>query len=151
MAQPTGQSKTELVPESETRFVVRTINAELTFERDDKGKVNRFTLRQGTQTGLATRIEPFAPDAAALGEYTGDYYSDELGTVYSFVVKDGKLIAQHRRHNDITMTPTVVDQFAGNMWFFGRVAFTRDTEKRITGFKLSGGRVRNLRFLKHSR
>jgi hypothetical protein len=145
------QPKTELVPESETRFLVKTIDAELTFQRDDKGKVTQFTLHQGTQTRSANRIEPFTPDTAALAEYTGDYYSDELGTVYTFIVKDGKLIAQHRRHNDITMTPKVVDQFAGSTWFFVSVYFTRDNNKQVTGFKLTGGRVRNLRFARQSR
>jgi CubicO group peptidase (beta-lactamase class C family) len=151
MAQPAGQPKTELVPESETRFLVKTINAEVTFQRDDKGKVNQFTLQQGSQTRSAKRIEPFTPDTAALAEYAGEYYSEELGTVYSLIVKDGKLMAQHRRHNDITMTPKVIDQFAGNMWFFVSVYFTRDNNKQITGFNLTGGRVRNLRFVKQSR
>jgi CubicO group peptidase (beta-lactamase class C family) len=148
MAQPVGQLKTELVAESETRFLVRAINGELTFHRDDTGKVTRFTLQQGGQTRPATRIEPFTPDSSALAEYTGDYYSGELGTVYTFVVKEGKLVVEHRRHGDITMTPTLSDQFSGNAWFFSRVSFTRDNDKRITGFKLTGGRVRNLRFVK---
>ena len=151
MAQPTGQPKDELVPQSETTFLVKAIDAELTFLRDETGKVTQFTLQQGGQSRPAKRVEPFTPDSTALGEYTGDYYSDELGTVYTFVVKDGKLLVQHRRHGDITLTPTVSDQFSGSMWFFSRVNFTRDKEKRVIGFRLTGGRVRNLRFDKQSR
>lgn len=33
-----------------------------------------------------------------------------------------------------------------NRWFFQMVQFTRDSEKRITRFRLSSGRARNVRF-----
>ena len=151
MAQPNGQPKSELVPESETRFFLRVVDAEVTFQRDEKGKVMQFTLQQDGQNTSAKRIEPFTPDAAALAQYTGDYYSDELGTVYTIVVKDGRLLAGHRRNDDIRLTPIVNDQFSGSAWFFAKVSFTRDKDQRVTGFRLTGGRVRNLRFDKQTR
>ena len=146
MAQPVGQPKTELLPESETKFYVKVVDAEVTFERDETGKVARFTLSQGGQNLPAKRVEPFTLASSALSEYEGNYYSDELGTVYSLIVKDGKLVAQHRRNDDIGLTPTASDQFAGNAWFFSRITFVRDKKNRVAGFKLTGGRVRNLKF-----
>jgi hypothetical protein len=113
--------------------------------------VDQFTLQQGGQTIVAKRVEPFAPDAAALAEYAGSYYSDELGTAYTIVVKDGKLSAEHQRNEDVRLTPTARDQFSGSAWFFSRVSFTRDKDRRVTGFRLTGGRVRNLRFDRQSR
>jgi CubicO group peptidase (beta-lactamase class C family) len=151
MAQATGQPKAELFPESETRFFLRAVNAEVIFQRDEKGNVAQFTLQQGSQNIAAKRIQPFTPDAAALAEYTGDYYSGELGTVYTIVVKEGRLLAEHRRNDDVRLTPTVADQFSGSAWFFSKVSFTRDKERRVTGFRLTGGRVRNLRFDKQAR
>jgi hypothetical protein len=38
--------------------------------------------------------------------------------------------------------------FLGGQWFFRQVRFTRDIGNQITGFRLSGGRVRNLLFEK---
>jgi CubicO group peptidase (beta-lactamase class C family) len=149
-AQPAGQPKIELLPESETSFYVKVADAVLTFHRDASGKVDRFTLAQSTQNLTAKRVEPFNPDSAALGQYTGSYYSEELGTTYTLTIKDGKLVVQHRRHDDITLTPRASDMFSGNIWWLSRIAFVRDKENRIIGFKLSGGRVRNLRFDKQS-
>ena len=43
-AQPTGQSKLELEPVSETDFIIKEINAHLSFVKDDSGKVNKIKL-----------------------------------------------------------------------------------------------------------
>ncbi len=150
MGQPAGQPKVELLPESETKFYVRVVDAEVTFQRDQTGKVAQFTLSQGGLNIPAKRVEAFTPDSAALAEYAGAYYSDELGTVYTLIMKDGKLVAQHRRLDDIAMTPTAVDQFSGNAWWFAKINLVRDKENRIIGFKLTGGRVGNLRFDRQS-
>jgi CubicO group peptidase (beta-lactamase class C family) len=148
-AQVAGQPKVELVPQSDTKFVVSMIGAEVVFNRDAKGAVEGFTLHQGSQDIPAKKVEPFTVDEASLAEYQGDYYSEELGTTYSIVVKDGKLLAQHRRHDDIVLSPASRDQFSGSAWFFSKVSFVRDNEKRVVGFRLTGSRVRNLRFEKH--
>jgi hypothetical protein len=79
-------------------------------------------------------------------EYAGNYYSDELGTAYTVVVHEGKLVAQHRRHDDISLTPLAQDTFLGSQWFFQRVRFTRDKDGHVTGMRVTGGRVRNMRF-----
>jgi hypothetical protein len=119
------------------------------FERDEKGNVVRFVMKDATRSLSAKRLS--APSAAAqLTEFGGDYYSPELGTTYTLVVKDGKLVAQHRRHDDISLTELDGDLFSGNRWFFQTVQFTRDSQKRITGFRLTSGRVRNLRFDRQS-
>ncbi len=145
MGQPGGSPKAELIPQSDTAFFVKEANSEVTFERDEKGNVVRFAMKSGTQNQSAKRLNAPA-SAAQLTQFAGDYYSAELGTSYTMVVKDGKLIAQHRRHDDISLTELDGDLFSGNRWFFQTVQFTRDSEKRITGFRLSSGRARNVRF-----
>jgi len=102
----------------------------------------------GDQVLKGDNFKPFISNAQQLTEFLGDYYSNELGTTYTMVTQDGKLMAQHRRHNDIKLNPTKEDTFLGERWFFRQVRFTRNSTKQITGFKLSGGRVRNLRFEK---
>ena len=149
MGQAAGQSKSELIPQSETTFFVKAANSELTFERDEKGNVVRFTMKNATQSQSARRLNAPAT-AAQLSEFAGDYYSPELGTSYTLVMKDGKLIAEHRRHDDIQLTDLEGDLFSGNRWFFQTVQFTRDSEKRITGFRLTSGRARNIRFDRQS-
>jgi hypothetical protein len=145
MGQPAGSSKAEMIPLSETTFFVKEANSEITFERDEKGNVVRFAMKSGSQTQSAKRLNAPAT-AAQLSEFGGDYYSPELGTSYMLVVKDGKLVAQHRRHDDIPLTELEGDLFSSNRWFFQTVHFTRDSEKRVTGFRLTSGRARNVRF-----
>jgi hypothetical protein len=106
--------------------------------------------KSGTQTQPAKRLSAPAT-AAQLAQFAGDYYSPELGTSYSLIVKDGQLVAQHRRHDDIPLTELDGDLFSSNRWFFGTVQFTRDSEKRINGFRLSSGRARNVRFDRQGR
>jgi carboxyl-terminal processing protease len=43
-AQPTGQSREELIPQSETRFTVASVGAEVFFVKDDKGQVSGVTV-----------------------------------------------------------------------------------------------------------
>ncbi len=145
MGQPGNAPKAEMIPQSETTFFVKEANSEVTFERDEKGNVVRFAMKSGTQNQSAKRLgAPALP--AQLTQFAGEYYSPELGTSYTMVLKDGKLVAQHRRHDDISLTELDGDLFSGNRWFFQTLQFTRDNEKRITGFRLTSGRVRNLRF-----
>ncbi len=145
MAQPGTSPKGELIPLSETTFFVKEANSEVTFERDEKGNVARFAMKSPSQSQSAKRLSSPAT-AAQLTQFAGDYYSPELGTSYKLVVTDGKLVAQHRRHDDIPLTELEGDLFSSNRWFFQTVQFTRDSEKRITGFRLTSGRARNVRF-----
>jgi uncharacterized protein YneR len=46
-AQATGQGKFELFAESESKFYLKVVDAQLAFFRDDTGKVSRIILYQG--------------------------------------------------------------------------------------------------------
>jgi hypothetical protein len=144
--QPAGMQKAELFPESETKFFAKIADVQVSFQRNEKGAVTQMTLHQNGQNAVAKRVEAVSFTPEKLQEYAGDYYSDELGTTYTIVLQNGGLIAQHRRHDDIKLTPVDADFFLGGQWFFQRLRFTRDKDAHITGFRLTGGRVRNMRF-----
>lgn len=143
-----GPQRFNLIPVSETKFTVEGPGIEVEFKRAADGKVNEFVYTQGNQANTAKRIKPFDPDAAALEEYSGRFYSEELDTAYVFKVKDGKLVAGHQRHPDIVFTPVKKDEFIGASWFFGRAEFERDASGKISSVKASSGRVRNVVFRK---
>jgi hypothetical protein len=46
MSQPTNQPKSQLFPESPTRFFLKIVDAELEFHKDAQGKVTSVTLFQ---------------------------------------------------------------------------------------------------------
>ncbi len=56
MTQATGQGKVEVFPESETKFFLKVIDAQVTFHRGADGKVGSLTLHQGGDR-VAKRIE----------------------------------------------------------------------------------------------
>jgi len=144
-AKATGLPRVELWPETESTFFIKEDESRISFERDDKGQFNRLTLQEKSSAHIAQRIIPLR--AEELAGFVGDYSSDELGTTYTILVRNGKLLAQHRRHGDIPLIQTSVgDQFVGRVWFSFHVAFTRDARNQVTGFKLTGERSRNLRF-----
>jgi CubicO group peptidase (beta-lactamase class C family) len=147
-AQGQDGPRLELVPESETRFSVPDRDVYVTFERNEAGEVIRFIGREGDETFEAQRIEPFVPEEVGLAEYTGAYYSEELGTTYTLVVLEGGLVATHVRHDPIPLTPSAPDAFRGDTWFFGDVQFDRDADGAITGFRVTSGRVRGLLFVR---
>ena len=97
------------------------------------------------QSSEDTKPEPLTPEQ--LTEFVGDYYTEELDATYTIVASENGLIAKHRRHDDITLT-YAGDHFTGNVWFFPKIHFTRNDTGHVTGFKLTGGRVRNLHFEK---
>ena len=96
----------------------------------------------------APRLIAFDKTTVNLSDFAGEFYSEELSTTYSFIMKEGKLTAKHSRFSDFDLSLIKEDVFSGDAWFFGQVAFIRDANASITGFKVSNGRVRNLHFEK---
>jgi CubicO group peptidase (beta-lactamase class C family) len=47
MAMPTGQSKAQLFPESETKFFFKVVDGQITFVKDENGAVTHLILHQG--------------------------------------------------------------------------------------------------------
>jgi CubicO group peptidase (beta-lactamase class C family) len=47
MVQPTGQGKSEIFAESETKFFSKIVDAQIVFNKNDKGLVEKMTLYQG--------------------------------------------------------------------------------------------------------
>ncbi len=58
MTQATNQPKFEVFPESETKFFLRVVDAQLTFVKDAAtGKVTHIILHQGGGNQRANRID----------------------------------------------------------------------------------------------
>ncbi|TPW15305.1 MAG: beta-lactamase [bacterium] len=57
MAQATGQGKFEIFPESETRFFVTVVDAQIEFQKGNDGRMSGLTLHQGGASMTAPRIK----------------------------------------------------------------------------------------------
>jgi len=89
-------------------------------------------------------IKPFDPESIDLKAFTGTYYSPEFQTSYTLVLKGDTLIANHICHEPAERK----DSFSTNAWFMSKIDFMRNEKSEITGFKVSSGRVKNVRFVK---
>ena len=93
--------------------------------------------------------QPEAPSLSAtqLQQYAGTYRSPELDSSYELEVDaEGRLVASHWRNAPTVLSPTGTDTFEGDQWFFSGVRFLRDAAGEITGFTVTGDRVRALIF-----
>jgi CubicO group peptidase (beta-lactamase class C family) len=89
---------------------------------------------------------PWQPAMAQLPSFAGDFYSPELATVYTIEVRGDSLFVAHPRLGESFAMPAAdPDSFRAG----GRLLrFQRDGVGGVTGFRLSGSRVRNVLFVK---
>lgn len=84
-----------------------------------------------------------------LAELTGTYYSPEIETLYEVRKRESGLGVYHLRFGEVPLTMTGEnDRFVGGPFFMQDLRFTRDDTGRVDGFRLSGARVRDLRFVR---
>src|SRR5690606_17561546 len=126
-------------------FKIDNVDATMTFVPDAEGKINSIAFKQGGNVMNAPRVKTFDASTVNLNDFTGNFYSEELSTQYTLVLKEGKLFAQHYRLSDFEFTPFKQDFFDNA---FGVVEFVRDSNGVIIGFKQSSERVKNLLFKK---
>ena len=82
-------------------------------------------------------------DARTLGEYVGDYVSDELGVTWRIEPKEGTLILRRGAVPDITLQPVFLEAFNSPG---GVVRFVRGANGRVTGLVIGAGRVTGFPF-----
>ncbi len=140
--------KTQMTAVSADEFDVKPVSARVRFIKDDSGKVIKMLVRMGGGEVTAPRMPDFDKSRFDLKQYTGDFFSPELSTTYSLIVENNRLVARHFRTGDVSLTPLKADGFSGDRWYFSKIEFVRDRDNRVTGFNVSGSRVRNLKFEK---
>jgi CubicO group peptidase (beta-lactamase class C family) len=146
-AQVPGQGSQELKPMATNRFFIEPIEGEVEFTPKPGGTLTlKFTQPGSSITGERVGLETGAH--LDLSPYTGVYWSDELETQYTVLLKGTKLTASHIHHGEIELVPIGKDRFAGAEWFMPRANFFRDSSDHISGVTLGGGRVAGIRFLR---
>jgi hypothetical protein len=152
MIQVPGKPVASLEHDAGHKFRVPALDASIAFETDQAGSVTRCSIDLPSgpvraQPVTARRIPEMSVSQALLAEYAGDYYSEELGTVYTIAYEDGNLMLRHRRIDDAVLIPMGEDLFQAQSRGTGEFRFSREGS-RVTGFRLSVYRARNLRFVR---
>lgn len=131
------------------KFVVMNGRNNVFVEFSEGSEKSRMTITIGTNAPM--QLEAYTPvnyPLTNIDDYTGSYYSPELETTYHILISDGKLITRHQRLESFTLSPILKDKFDGNDWSFNQISFERNDRGRISGFRISNGRVQNLLFVK---
>jgi CubicO group peptidase (beta-lactamase class C family) len=138
-----------LEPKTEACFYDPSDHATITFDNSNS-LVYRdagITIHASRTTAKPAKVVKFSPTAEQLKAFAGTYYSDELETFYKIKVENGQLAMYHFRRGefDLHVNKYIPNEFNSNT---GTIDFYLDAKKRVAGFKLSGDRVRNIRFIK---
>lgn len=145
-----GRPGVEMTPVSATRFVVPQPEGtwELEFLPAASGAPQQMQTRvpPSHDEVVWERVEAFAPSSAEMRAFVGQYASAELGIVYTVRQGESALLLREGRRGEEVLYPKFTDAFNSDDTQLLR--FTRDASGAITGFVLSWGRVRGVRFEK---
>ncbi len=145
-AQATNQPEVDLIATSDSTFSLMGVNASVTFHLNEDATADSLTLHQNGNH-IAKKIE-FTLDPDEMPEYTGQFYSDEIETLYTIILKEDELYMQHYQlKEDLKLNPTNKDQF-NSVLPITTTEFVRNEDEEITGFKASNGRTRDVFFRK---
>ena len=161
-----------LTPTSQNRFKIvggGPPGLEIVFVQPIAGGPMQVKHVIGGKTQTWEAVQSVTPTTAQLAEFTGKYFSDELpGATYTLSIKDGKLLLQVRNGitvfsdrglalafrqwsgreapKDNLLTPVFTDALVTTNGVLMR--FMRNQQNAVSGFTLSTGTVRRLRFNK---
>ena len=119
---------------------------DFTFDVPQSKDPARLTIQWNVEKpDVYNAVSPFTPSEAELKAYAGAYSSEEIGPLYTLTIEGGKLVLHRLKADADTLQPVTRELFAASV---GSIKFTRGPKGEITGFLLSTGRIRNLRFTK---
>jgi hypothetical protein len=110
--------------------------------------------REGEQAMVFDAMPQATAMLADLKEYAGRYYSEEIDTAYNVrLPKEGlSLVIERQKYRDTPLEPAFRDGFTASglsvVLPFVTVRFTRDAQRRVTGFLIDGDRIRSFRFVR---
>jgi len=145
VVQATGQQKFPMSASAANRFFTRVPNAAVTFAQPVNDEaVATATWHQNGRNSPLKRIVRELPKPEALQACVGDFYSEELRTLYRTSLQGGKLMLRYPR-GEFPLEPVSGDVFAAG-FPLGTVSFRRSPAGACDGFAVTTGRVRNLQF-----
>ena len=134
---------------SETEFSWEAAEAQITFQKNDQGKVHQLIFKQGGIETTARKIVLVKPTPQQLQEYAGAYFNEELNLRSTVELRGDRLIFIVPGQNDFRLAPDELDRFATGWRVFPMVIFQRDSQNRVTGFTIDSDPVRDLVFKKN--
>jgi len=143
-----GNSESPLIPIGCNKFQMLNVEVKLIIEFTEEGEMH--VIINDDDPIVSKQYEPQKYSKSELMEFTGTFYSEELGTSYQILLEEEQLIIWHMRNGNATMDLIKEDLFTSSAWYIGNIKFIRNQQGAIKGMKVSNGRVRNLWLEKQS-
>ncbi len=137
----TGQGNVWLLAANFSTFFNNKQQIKIIFNDTDK---NTYTMNQRGREYTGSKTVKYVPTEKELREISGQYWSPELHTVYTFSVKDDQLVGYHTRHGEFRIENFRKDEYLCRTSFIRKITVERDNLGRITGLFVTNSRVRNL-------
>jgi hypothetical protein len=141
-------NESELAPLDRNRFLMLGVRnrVEISFQPSHPGEPAQMIFSEaGRKPSIQELVKPTSYTPQQLFEFAGEYFSPEVDATYKIVPQGDKLLIRTGNWGDFLLSPRFIDSFA-NQEEMGSVMFTRDARKRVSGFVMRSGKVRNLRF-----
>jgi len=135
----------EMTPLGDGRFRVGDPAQEVRVVPGPDGSLEYHEVSPDGQISVFPAVAAAAPSSETLSGYAGTYRCPELGTSYTFLVRDGTLVLRHRHMEERALAPSIADAFTVPPSEFD-VVFSRDGRGDVNGFDLFSPRIRYLRF-----
>jgi CubicO group peptidase (beta-lactamase class C family) len=141
-AQLTGQGYNPIFPESETRFFYKVVDAQLSFVKDDHGKVTRLILHQNGVDQSANKISDEPPverraiklDAKLYDAVAGEYQLAP-GAVFTIRRDGDRLLAQLSGQPVIEIFPESETEFFYKV-VDAQIMFVKNPQGKVTALVL---------------
>ncbi len=156
--QPPDAPLLELCPKSPTEYFLKGANVQVSFSRDESGKTSKLVWHQNGHHIPAEKLVGGPLSPAQLGEYEGEYYSEELDTTYGVYVHQDRLCLKAPRVPELFQRnfrdppgENALKHMAGDRFIrsYGTIEFCRDDNGKTAGFAVhAGDNLGNLRFSK---
>jgi CubicO group peptidase (beta-lactamase class C family) len=143
----TGGPRTALLPSGTNEFFARNSELRVSFAPTNGNEAASTALwKTGDRELVLKRLVRESPSAELLQSCVGDYYSEELRTIYTLEQRSGKLMVRYPR-GVIPLNPINRDVFIAG-YPLGVLVMKRNAQGACEGFGATTGRVRDLRFTK---
>ncbi|HKH49737.1 MAG TPA: serine hydrolase domain-containing protein [Thermoanaerobaculia bacterium] len=136
----------ELAPLGPDRFaaVDFPVPVEMRFSTSSAG-LREVRIHVPNDVLVFQSVEPASLSAADRASLAGTYFSEELDIAYTLAVEEGNLVLKHaNRLPARVLQPAFADTFTAPGVRLLRL--TRDAGKKVTGFTISSGRIRDIGF-----
>ncbi len=133
-----------LVPVNATRFEGPSdFVLEFDARQGNEGRPDAHLMSQVLDRARLEPVDTVEPSSLVLGDYVGEYYSDDAEVTYWIELDGDQLRSRQRYDVTIELTPAYQDAFTG---FGATFIFHRDGSGRVTEFSMTRDRVWDLDF-----